>query len=139
MFPAAPTQFVPLSVGVSKDLKLEEQWEGRWERYAGAGWSEPLKPRSKPWDCEDGGDDAGEFYTWKQHTWLDFLFKEVILTSESGTQVDQRKAGRSEMFLAQEEIFFQLRQQTGNYSSLQEHKCPSQHWTEECADLVEGT
>ena len=22
---------------------------------------------------------------------------------------------------------------------LQEHKCPSQHWTEECADLAEGT
>lgn len=39
--------------------------------------------------------------TWKQHTWLDFLF-EIILTSESGAQVDQRKAGRSEKFLAQE-------------------------------------
>lgn len=39
---------------------------------------------------------------WKQHTWLDFLF-EIILTSESGAQVDQGKAGRSEKFLAQEE------------------------------------
>lgn len=43
------------------------------------------------------------------------------------------------MLLAQKEMFFQLRQQTGNSSSLQEYKCPSHHCTEECADLAEGT
>lgn len=37
------------------------------------------------------------------------------------------------MFLAQKEMFLQLRQQAGNYSPLQGYKYPSHHLTEKLA------
>ena len=99
VFPDAPTPFVPLNAGVSKSLKLEERWEGRWERHAGAGRSKALKSRSKPWDCEDGGEGAGDLeaaHLVRSSLWDHFDFREW----RTGRQ---RKAGRSKKFLAQEE------------------------------------